>query len=317
MKTKSLIINITIITLSLFFNISCEKENIPDEFTKEIITKGEGGVYSIKIENLDQGWNISDIINRSTANEINIYGDIYSADGKIIRENSILKLNGNGRMEGIWMDKGFIITRNSAYNLEIEVLENFTKDPFHFVIILQDGRTTKEIVVKQESTNGYTFENISYSLGTDDKDSLYHRKNMSFEINYINPAPFSFSPFGGAGILRTSYFISSDPNADSWIEDNPVPVQVPQIIEGSKIYLSHHKNNYGEITSTSYYDENQILETIMIPGGGANFYVELEYRKRVVSYVLTLINNRTKEERKIEGKWIENSPTGDYNIVKD
>ncbi len=58
------------------------------------------------------------------------------------------------------------------------------------------------------------------------------------------------------------------------------------------------------------------MVTLEIPGNKVNFYLELEYRKRTVSYQLTLINNRTQDEKLIEGR-IETTPTGKFNIVKD
>ena len=56
------------------------------------------------------------------------------------------------------------------------------------------------------------------------------------------------------------------------------------------------------------------METITIPAGQSAFSTEIEYRKRVVSYELRLINNRTAEKKVIEGKWIESAPTGNYAI---
>ena len=55
-------------------------------------------------------------------------------------------------------------------------------------------------------------------------------------------------------------------------------------------------------------------ETITIPAGQSAFSTEIEYRKRKVSYELRLINNRTAEEKIIEGKWIKFATTGEYSI---
>lgn len=117
--------------------------------------------------------------------------------------------------------------------------------------------------------------------------------------------------------MKTSYFESNDPIAFSWIAKDSVLVPVPQVIDENEIYLSHDKKLYGAITRTPYINENDDMVTLEIPGNKVNFYLELEYRKRTVSYQLTLINNRTQDEKLIEGKWIETTPTGKFNIVKD
>lgn len=43
----------------------------------------------------------------------------------------------------------------------------------------------------------------------------------------------------------------------------------------------------------------------------------MSYICTIVSYMPTLMNNRNKSEKNVEGKWIEVIPTGNYNIVKD
>lgn len=140
---------------------------------------------------------------------------------------------------------------------------------------------------------------------------------MTYTINYPMSTPFSFSPYNGPDIMKTSYFESNDPIAFSWIAKDSVLVPVPQVIDENEIYLSQDKKLYGAITRTPYIKENDDMVTLEIPGNKVNFYLEPEYRKRTVSYQLTLINNRTQDEKLIEGKWIETTPTGKFNIVKD
>lgn len=65
-------------------------------------------------------------------------------------------------------------------------------------------------------------------------------------------------------------------------------------------------------------NENPFMASLEIPAGEkVSFHMELEWRHRVVSYVLTLVNNRTGAEKKTEGKWIQYTPTGNYEIVKE
>jgi len=56
------------------------------------------------------------------------------------------------------------------------------------------------------------------------------------------------------------------------------------------------------------------METVAIPSGNSEFSVEIQYRKWRVSYSIYLVNNRTKEEKVINGKWVELAPTGNYSI---
>jgi len=56
------------------------------------------------------------------------------------------------------------------------------------------------------------------------------------------------------------------------------------------------------------------MDSVTIPPGESVFFIEQEWRKRQVSYKLSLTNNRTGDEKIIEGKWIEVAPTGKYNL---
>lgn len=58
----------------------------------------------------------------------------------------------------------------------------------------------------------------------------------------------------------------------------------------------------------------KLKETVTIPSGKSTFWVDIQYSERSVSYMLTLINNRTQAEKVINGKWIKIAPTGNYTI---
>ncbi|MGI6046672.1 MAG: hypothetical protein ACOYEG_01480 [Petrimonas sp.] len=307
--------------LSIFFlfsvilwcNISCDTQDEPFLSIKEFTVEGEGGKTVVKINNTD--WFISKVVN--TNGNLRISGEVFSSDGTLLQENSFVAMKGEGRIESKWMDKGFIITRNSPNTLTIEVLENSTGEPFNFRIVIQGKNKTEEILVKQKVSEGYSFAGIDYFLQEKDKDSLYYKKGASYQFYITTSGPFSFSPYSGVDIFRQSNFESHDPNAFVWIKDDSIEVNVPQTIIDGKVYLSNKKHVYGVTTKEDYLKENTFMETLNLPAGKSAFHVDQEWQKRVVSYRLTLTNNRTKAEKKVEGKWIETTPTGNYKIVND
>ena len=63
-------------------------------------------------------------------------------------------------------------------------------------------------------------------------------------------------------------------------------------------------------------DYSDIKESITVPAGYSEFKSEFEMRHRVLSYALKLNNNRTGEEKKIAGKLILETPTGNYNVIR-
>ena len=98
-----------------------------------------------------------------------------------------------------------------------------------------------------------------------------------------------------------------------WLKNDSISVEVPTSIYNEEIYFNGEKKLYSNVSSITPHGFEG-TETITIPGGQSAFSTEIEYRKRKVSYELRLINNRTAEEKIIEGKWIEFAPTGEYSI---
>ena len=299
----------------LWVNISCS--TMADESilsVQEITFEGEGGKTDVEIGGID--WRITGVINND--GNVPIYGKVFAPDGSLLRENIPVAMEKEGRIESKWRDKGFIITRNTRDAITVEVLENSTGEPFNFSVVIQGKNKAEEISVKQKVSEGYHFAGIDYFLRETDKDSLYYRENrFSYRFDIKTPVPFSFSPYEGVDICRRSYFESEDPNAFVWLKDDSVHVNIPQTIINNTIYYSSQKNVYGVTTQNDYLKENTLMVTVNLPSGISKFHTVLEWRKRVVSYKLTLINNRTKAERTVLGKWIEVVPTGNYKIVTD
>lgn len=91
-------------------------------------------------------------------------------------------------------------------------------------------------------------------------------------------------------------------------------VEIPSGIWNGELYFNGEKTLYTNASIKSESEYSKQMETVTIPSGKSRFSVEIQYRKRRVSYSLYLENNRTKQEKVINGKWVEFAPTGNYTI---
>ena len=303
------------ILLSIFCVVSCNKEEfepVINPSVSMIEMEAEGGETQVSFTGTD--WIIKEVLNKDKDSNVRISGNSYSLDGTLIRENYTLNLDRLGQVETLWSDKGFRIVRNTLSELKILMKENITGEAFSFAIVLQSGEELKEITVKQKKSEGYRFESIAYDIRENDGDSLYMSTKSSYRFfNVQEPMEFSISPYSGVNVLKRSFFISQEPDAFIWLEKEPVMVKTPSEIYNNEIYLYGEKKLYSNLVSESPYD-NAKEELITIPVGNSEFFTKIQYRVRKVSYTLVLTNNRTREKKSIEGKWIETSPTGKYTI---
>lgn len=307
--------------LSVFFSclliISCTDDDnadgcvLPD--IAPLTMEGEGGETVIDVGYDD--FKITKVLNITDGNETSIFGEAYSTDGQLLRENKALYLDGMGRIETVWSDQGFRIVRDELSHLKVAVMENSRPEGFNFAIVLQAGDEMKKIEIFQKKSQGYTFDKIEYSLKPDDRDSLFIVKGTTYQLN-ISPQEFKFSPFGGIDIIRRYYFESKDNNTFVWTNDNPPSIDIPHEIFDNQIYYDSQKGIYNNKIVTTPHDYAETRETIWVPEGGIEFYTDIEFRHRIISYTVTLINNRTKTPKTVEGKWVETAPTGKYTIVK-
>lgn len=301
----------TLIGLFLLIGfISCSNDdeitNIQPS-TSLIEMEAEGGEAEISLTN--GNWHISEVINQQ--GDVNIQGNTYSRDGEMIKENSILSLDDQGKIEAVWDNKSFIITRDTPSSLKIMVKENSTGEEFGFNVVLQSGEEFKEIKVNQKKSQGYQFDSMEFSLKEEDGDSLFVKKGRTYRFNIQTSQEFSFSPYGGIDVHNQSNFISSEKDAFVWIETDSVMLEVPTDIYENEIYFNGEERLYSKHSSINPHGFEE-MHTVTIPPGESVFFVEQEWRKRQVSYNLSLTNNRTGEEKIIEGKWIEVAPSGEY-----
>ena len=299
--------------LSIFLITACSNDDEPTikPSVRSIEMEGEGGEtdISLNIEDIK----IANIINKN--GNMDIFGEVYTPDGRVTK-NTKLELTGLGKVESIWKNKGFRIVRNTPSQLKVIVEENNTGEDFNFAIVLQSGNELTEITILQKKSQGYTFNKIEYSIQKDDSDSIYTTKgSRSYTFDISSPMEISTFPF--LNLNKQSFFESSDKNAFTWYDTSRVEVKVPSGIYNNEIYYNGDKSRYSYGTDTRPTQLTEVDTKINVPIGKSHFYFEIQYRKRKVSYLLTLINNRTKSTKTIEGKWIEIAPTGTYTLIQE
>ena len=277
--------------------------------TSQIEMEAEGGETEIFFTNGD--WHIAEIINK--IGDTRIHGDTYSLEGGMIKENSVLSLEAEGKMAALWPDKGFVINRNTPTSLTIELKENSTGEEFGFTVVLKSGEEVKEIEVFQKKSQGYQFDSIEFSLKEEDGDSLFVKKGTTYRFTIPESQELTVYPYGGIDVYKHSLFLSSEKDAFVWIEKDSIMVEVPTDIYNNEIYFNGEQRLYGKYSSKNPHGFEE-MATVTVPAGQSVFYIEQEWRERQVSYQLSLINNRTGQEKIIEGKWIETAPTGGYSI---
>lgn len=310
---KYITIFLTILISFYFYSCADNKNelNLINPSISVIEIEGEGGEVDVLFTN--PNWKVAGIINRS--GNVGISGDSYSLDGSLIRENHALRLDSLGRMDAIWTNKGFSITRNSYTSLNILVEENGTGKNFDFAIIIETDDESKEIQVRQKKSHGYAFKDIEYRLDKNDGDSIFLKQGPSFSFDIPSAQNFSFFPINGTDMLRTSFFKSCEKDAFVWTETDSLLVRIPSDILNDKLYFDGKKSIYTNVSIRNESEHSKQMRTVPLPSGKSNFFVQVEYRKRTVSYALYLVNSRTKKEKVIKGKWVEYAPTGICRIV--
>ncbi len=307
-------LNLIFAVLFSLYVISCKKD-APDLIKPSqtlIELEGEGGVTEISFNN--GNWRIAGVVNMN--GDVNISGDTYTVDSVLIKHNYQLKLDGLGRAESSWVHKGFSILRNTPATLEIFVKENRTGEEFGFFIYLESENHSQKIIVKQKPSQGYSVKEIKYSISKEDGDSFFMKHSMTISYNYSSPQSITFLPFSGLEPGKVSFFESDDIDAFIWTDNNPeIMVKTPVEIDGDKVIIGFDTALYSGKQTVRDNDYKFDTETTLeIPEGYSKYSVEIEMRKRIVSYTLDLTNNRTGEEKTVHGKWIETAPSGNFEI---
>ncbi|WP_345030250.1 hypothetical protein [Ravibacter arvi] len=297
--------------LSTCFFISCRKSDEPDKAPSPSLVQmeAEGGEETIALGST--GWRIAAVVNKRGNQRI--FGDIYKSDGQLVMENTLLELEGTGYLEGTTPGIGFRIVHEGD-QLRVTLLENGMPETYSFVIVLKRENETKEILVEQQVLQGYTFKSMEYAAGAGDGDSVFVRTGTRYEFNLLAPQQVAVNPFGGIDVVRTAWFESKEHGAFFGIGGDSVKVPIPVAVNDGKVSYSDPKDIYGAFTREAYHPG--VTASVSVPAGKALFFTELEWRRRRLTYTLTLTNKRTGALKVITGKWLEESPTGKYSILR-
>jgi len=222
---------------------------------------------------------------------------VYSINGQAITDgDKPLHLEGLGTLDSRW----FKITREELSSLKVDIFENFEDSQRGMIIKIKKGSHTEEIKILQVTSQGYQFKEIKYSL----KEESTFNSNRGFpqliDNNYSDKeSPVEMYPYRNT--RETSYFKSEDEGAFNWVGEDDIEVEVP--------VLSNTKYFYNSATTSHPSKLNDITFTVIAPPGKQlKVTGEFKFEKQVFSYMLTLINNRTKEEKEIAGEWIIEKP---------
>ena len=304
----------------ILVSITCLLSCVEDPEARKILPsvnqiemEAEGGVQQIDFSSGE--WKIERIEN--VKSDSRIFGDIYSPENVRVGENVLLELEGEGKLDAIWPDKGFSIVRSGQDKLEIILMENSTGEEFGFRVILSSESGESTITVSQKTSHGYEFKEITYYVGDGDGDSLYWKRGTTLKLTVPNSQEIQFTPIGGVDPTSSYIFTSKSTDAFVWLKSDSVAVKLPAHIQDGQIYYAQEKGIYTQYLQSELSEFTNLKETLTVPAGYSEFSSEYEMRRRILSYVLVLTNNRTGEEKEIEGKIIQLSPTGEYKILSE
>ena len=311
MKQSRTLFLLVTLTLWLTHAVSCsEDESYLQPSVTSISMEGEGGEYRVTLNVSD--WEIEGILHKNS--DMNMFGKIFSADGELLDENVLLKLKGIGELSSQWYEKGFRVIRDTPASLIIKLDKNRTEEEFNFSVLLKAGEERKEIIIKQKIFQGYSFGKLDFVIKEGDGDSIVIKERpIRIIVSSDTGIEIVMSPC--AGVDKESYFESEDNNAFWGIVNDSIKVLTPIDLYNDKLYFGNQESIYNDEMKREPNDFEDTKKDIKFPAGKHEIISYVECRKRKVSYVLTLINKRTKEEQTVEGKWIETAPTGKYTIV--
>lgn len=256
---------------------------------------------------------IERVINNTKNGDVDIFGDAYSLGGQLIAENRTLHLEGLGKLTAVWNDRGFEIIRDTPHTLKLIIFENYRKDDFNFSIILKVNDDYKKIVVKQNISKGYEFKAIDYSIEEGDTDSLYFVEGTRYIYEITEPKEIIINPYHGVDTDTKTYFVSDVSDAFFWYGEKEIEVRLPNIYNNT-VSLGTERRFYNQFVDARA-NESSSTDKFEILTGKSEFYYEIEFRKRQISYTITLQSNYDFSFRTIEGKFIEIAPTRKTTLI--
>ena len=297
MKLINVFQTILLCTLLLFIGSSCEgDEDITIAPIKETILEGDGDANTI---NMNQGnWRITLVT---------------ALDGSVLYDEyyNPMKLDGLGVLKGSW----FTIIRNKENTLVIETKDNFENDERAFIIHLQmNGNFYKEqITIRQKPSEGYDFKSIKYTLEEGDGETIMTRRQTG--MNYQNHGTGFTNAFWPYFNMREYHLYKSDDKfAFKWIRGEKIWLDKPSGIKDGNIILSVKKFLYTDVTLSSDSEMKDFKVEFYTPANKqTTVNASVGYKQLKTTYTLTITNKRTKVDKVIKGKLLQEYPY-DYEM---
>jgi hypothetical protein len=150
----------------------------------------------------------------------------------------------------------------------------------------------------------------------DDIDNVQTYTSSSSVVRDVKLYPFD-SLLSNDNISNAK-FVSDDSGAFAWYnyEDSPLEIKVPWNIVNNVIEYTPVNYTYDSVGKGFLGRVHNSIEEVMNPGLN-KYHYKYEVIKSQVSYILTLIDVKTNEERQFEGKWSFIQPTGNFEFVRN
>lgn len=289
---------IILIILSSVF--SCIKEDNDDCYnsgdikSRYFTLKGEGDTLMIPMD-IDS-WIIT---------------GLYSYNGKTEIKNGeeSLSLNGLGMIEYDW----YTLIKDNESELIVQGIENISDSIRGFMLIAQNGTHKEKIFINQEITAGYDFKEIEYMIKDSDNETTYICTDGCVTASYDNNSAtetvkYIFRPYINTKVV--SHVESDDPYAFYWINnENLIEMMIPSNYDKNnltfdgitKIYTSEETSIPSKFVALESVEDIPPMHKAIVSG-------QITVRKRIYTYVITLVHKKTHAEKKVYGKWTYKVP---------
>lgn len=300
---KVRVVKFILLSFLAFYWVSCDEsinytEDTIQASSVNVEIEEKGGSAFITTQGSD--WDIS---------------GVYSLNGYLLYDDSRpLVLNGLGTIEYQW----FKIVRDDRKSLKVETRENFSKKEDRGCIIeLRNTESSQRITIKQKASAGYTYDKIEYSLEEGDGDTTMSSSTGFTRLTFSNYGNKTSSVviYPYQNTRETSLFVCSQEGAFDCLDEDSLVVEVPESINENKIHLGDSQRHYSVNIVRLPVDIDYSETVVAPPHKKVEVSGTIIYRKRVVTYTLSVVNKRTQEVRQFKGKWVQSIPV-DCEIIR-
>lgn len=298
----------------VIFTCSCQKDNESDpseESERDIVISGYGG--SVNVDLGTGSWKIQRV--RNTRANADLFGDILYPNGKTMRSNVLLKMDALGAIQTSGSDWGIKVAQLSPGIFEISMLENTRDENLHIALNLINENQSYTIRIEQQVSAGYDIQDIVYFLDQHDGDSVFMRNSlMTYTFSKLSAGTVEISPFGGANVSVNRRFVADNQSTVSPKALENLRLPIPQDIIDGEVVISEKQQKHGEIVNQTY--QSDVMDKVQVPSGNSKYATNIEERRRRISYKMSLKKKASDEVKEVFGKWIEKSPTGQYQVIR-